>query len=73
MIEALVSGLERGESFLIYPSGHVKWQAGGSARFGPGCGGDPRALSPSPSHPGPDQRTVGQQFQLRPDRQPART
>ena len=26
MIEALVSGLQRGESFLIYPSGHVKWQ-----------------------------------------------
>ena len=26
MIEAMVSGLERGESFLIYPSGHVKRQ-----------------------------------------------
>ena len=26
MIEAMVSGLQRGESFLIYPSGHVKWQ-----------------------------------------------
>ena len=25
-IEVLVSGLERGESFLIYPSDHVKWQ-----------------------------------------------